>query len=471
MGTIEVIKKFIESNWIIEKAAREVIERLPLRFRYSISYGPTFRYWLGFLKESEKWDRNRLEEYQIEQLRDLVIHAGRNVPYYKALFEGYGFKPEKLQSLSDIKKLPFLERMTIHEKKEQFIAGNMPERAFIPSYTSGTSGIPLVIYATKETEEKHWATIVDLWGRTGYTPKTKTVFFVANIRRGNKDNLPWNQYGNSLVLSSNYFADEWIDRYIKMIHAFQPEYLVGFPHTIAVFCSCLVRSGRTFISDSLKGVIVYAENIYEWQTAIIQEVTGVRVFTDYGMVEKVIHGGACEHSPAFHLYPQYGFTEYLNLHDSMYELVGTGFINYAMPLIRYRTGDLCTEVRRACTECGRNYDTMNAIVGRMGDFLVTADEQIVSIYLDIDFSVFTNIKRFQFYQELPGVVVLRIWPQDSFHIDDAQRILHEIRRSLGSNASKITFDFAVIDDRDDQPSGKFRMVEQRLNIRSFIKLG
>jgi len=91
MGTIEVIKKFIESNWVIERAVREVLERLPLRFRYGISYGPTFRYWLGFLKESEKCDRDRLEAYQFEQLKDLLIHArhitgGYIVSVYKLLF-------------------------------------------------------------------------------------------------------------------------------------------------------------------------------------------------------------------------------------------------------------------------------------------------------------------------------------------------------------------------------------------------
>jgi phenylacetate-CoA ligase len=469
MGTLEVIKKFIESNWIIEKAARELIERLPLKFRYGISYGPTFRHWLGFLKESEKWDRDRLARYQIEQLRDLLIHAGKNVPYYKTIFEEYGFKPERFQSLDDIKILPYLDRMTIHEKKEQFIAGNMPGRAFIPTYTSGTSGIPLVIYATKETEEKHWATIVDLWGRIGYTPKSKVVFFVANIRRGNRENLPWNKYSNTLVLSSNYFVNEWMDRYMEIIDTFKPEYLIGFPHTIAVFCSYMGKSKRKFILDSLKGVIVYAENVYEWQMEIIKEVLGVRVFSDYGMVEKVIHGGACEHSTTFHLYPQYGFTEYLHLHDAMCELVGTGFINYAMPLIRYKTGDLCAEIRGTCAECGRNYDTITRIEGRMGDFLITSDENIVSVYLDIDFSVFERIKRFQLYQDLPGKVALRIWPEDSFHIDDTQRILHEIKRSLGSNASRITFDIVLLDDVDVQPAGKFRMVEQQLNIRSFLK--
>lgn len=468
MGTIEVIKRFVESNWILEKAAREVVERLPLRFRYGISYGPTFRHWLGFLKESERWDRNRLEEYQMEQLRDLLIHAGRNVPYYRTLFGECGFRPDRVQSLDDITMLPFLERMTIHDRKEQFIAGNIQRKALIPSYTSGTSGIPLVVYATKETEEKHWATIVNLWGRAGYAPKAKTVFFTANIRRGSKDNLPWNRYGNTLVLSSNYMVNEWLEKYVHMLSEFHPEYLVGFPHTIAVFCSYLLRSKTRFMFDGLRGVIVYAENIYEWQREIIERVLGVRVFSDYGMVEKVIHGGACENSPAFHLYPQYGFTEYVHLHDARYELVGTGFINYAMPLIRYKTGDLCTGAVSSCSECGRNYDTITLIEGRMGDFLITMDGRIVSVYLDIDFTVLANIRRFQLYQELPGVVELKVWPQGSFRSNDAQKILHEVRRSLGSNASNIVFDLKVIDGGSPHLPGKYRMVDQRLNIRAFL---
>jgi hypothetical protein len=49
VGNIEVVRKFVESNRIIERLVREGVERLPLKFRYGISYGPTFRYWLAFL--------------------------------------------------------------------------------------------------------------------------------------------------------------------------------------------------------------------------------------------------------------------------------------------------------------------------------------------------------------------------------------------------------------------------------------
>ncbi len=467
MGTIEIIKRFIESNWIVEKAVREVLERLPLRLRYGISYGSTFRYYLAFLKESEKWDRDRLEAYQFEQLRDLLIHAGKNVPYYREVFREYGFKPEKVQSLDDIKVLPYLDRMTVKEKHKEFIAENTTKDRLISANTNGTSGIPLMVYGTKETEEKHWATIVNLWSRVGFSPLSRAVFFEADIRQGGKENLPWKRYANKLIISSNYFVDRWIDRYIEMINDFMPEYLIGFPHTIATFAFYIKKRGKS-VFDGLKSVITYAENVYTWQRDIIKDVFGVRVFSDYGMVEKIIHGGGCEHSDTYHLYPQYGFTEFIHVQDSMYELVGTGFINYAMPLIRYRTGDVCTEINKGCTGCWRNYDIVSELYGRIGDFLVNAAGQVVSVYLNIDFSVFDNIQRFQLYQECPGKVELRIWHKSIYKDEDTDKILREIKRSLGLHAQRFNFNVTLKDGGKLPSSKKYRMIDQRLDIRNFL---
>ncbi|MEW6416538.1 MAG: hypothetical protein AB1480_00235 [Nitrospirota bacterium] len=468
MNSIEVIKKFIESNWIIEKAVREILERLPMNLRYGISYGPTFRYWLGFLRESEKWDRDRLEAYQVEQLRDLLIHAWKNVPYYRRIFNEYGFNPNSLQTPNDIKVLPYLNKSEVKKKGKDFIATNISKRTIFKTYTSGSTGNPLLIFSNKETEEMHWATIVNLWSRVGYSPKSRNVFFEANIRRGNKDNFPWNRHGNTLVLSSDYFVDEWLDRYIEMINNFKPEYLIGFPHTIATFSS-YVKNRKKSIFNCLKGIIVYAENVYEWQKEIIKDVFGVRVFSDYGMVEKVIHGGGCEHSDAYHLYPQYGYAEYRCAEGSFHELIGTGFINYAMPLIRYETGDLCNGITERCRECGREYALLSQLEGRVSDFLINRDGQIVSVYLNVDFRVFENVERFQLYQERPGIVELRICPNDSYKDEDANRILSEIKRSLGLHGYKIKFNVALMDNGQVQHSGKYRMIEQRLDIRRFLK--
>jgi phenylacetate-CoA ligase len=467
MGTIGVIKKFIESNWVIEKAAREVLERLPMRFRYGISYGPIFRYWLGFLRESEKWESDRLKAYQIEQLRDLLIHSGRNVPYYKRVFSEYGFNPEKFQDLADIKAIPYLDRVTIKKKHSEFIAENVARQRLIPTATSGTTGIPLLVYGTKETEEKHWATIVDLWGRIGFRPGSRTIFLEANIKEGKRNGLPWKRYGSKLILSSNFFEPQWIDKFVAMINRFKPEYLVGFPHTIAAFSSYAKSLQKSF-DKRLKGIIVYAENVYPWQRDIIEEVFRARVFSDYGQVEKVIHGGGCEHSDSYHIYPQYGFTEYAPLQGGLYELAGTGLINYAMPFIRYKTEDVCENPATACPDCGRSYNVIPDLQGRGGDFLVNADRQIVSVYLDAHGGALQKVERFQLYQDYPGKVELRVWPDKNYREGDERSVLREVRRCLGPSGDTMEFSVELIPDRHLESSGKYRMVDQRLDIKDFL---
>lgn len=466
MGTIEVIKKFIESNWIIEKAVREVLERLPLRFRYGISYGPTFRYWLAFLKESENWDRDRLEAYQVEQLKDLLIHTGKNVPYYKKIFGEYGFRPERVHKPDDIKVLPFIDRKTVKERQKEFISEDIPYYRLIPASTSGTSGIPLIIYGTKETEEKHWATIVNLWSRVGYSPVSRSIFIESNIRSGKKENIPYKKFGNKIIISSNYFIDKWIEKYVDMINEFKPEFIIALPSALSAFAS-RVKKIKKEIRDNLRCVILYSENVYSWQRKIIGEVFGVRVFVDYGMAEKVIHGGSCELSDTYHICPQYGYTEYL-YKEAMCELVGTGFINYAMPLIRYRTGDKAKIIAYRCPLCKRNHDIIE-VQGRTGDFLIDSEGHVVSVYLDINLKALEGIERFQLYQEKPGSVELKIWPQENkFNIKDADRLLLEIKNSLGNFSNTIKFDISIAGE-SWSVSCKYKMVDQRLDMRDFLK--
>lgn len=467
MGTIEIIKKFIESDRIIERIVREGMERLPLRFRYGISYGPTFRWWLAFLKESENWDRERLETYQVEQLRDLLMHAGKNVPYYRRVFREYGFKPEVIQSLDDIRVLPYLDKTIVKAERPEFIATNIPKKRLIAVTTSGTTGIPLSMYGTKETEEKHWATIVHLWDRIGYSPSSRVVFFESTTREGRKEPFPWRKYGDRLIISSNHLKEPWMDQFIKMINKFKPEYAVGFPQTIAAFSSSVKREQRA-LCESLRGIILIGEQVYAWQKNLIEGVMGARVFSDYGMVEKAIHGGGCEHTDAYHFYPQYGLTEYVPLQNHFNELVGTGFINYAMPLIRYRTGDICRRIRKGCTVCGRPYDTTVAIDGRLCDFLVTAGGQIVSVHLTLDRRMWEHVEGFQLFQDKAGEVELRVWTKDE-EGRYADRLLYEIQSCTSPLGRDLGYRVVIMGNQNPRRQTKYSVVDQRLDIRAFLQ--
>ena len=463
MGTIEVIKKFIESNWIIEKAVREVLERLPLRFRYGISYGPTFRYWLAFLKESENWERDRLEAYQVEQLRDLLTHAGKNVPYYRRVFGEYGFRPQKLQCLDDLKTLPYIDKEIIRDNISEFLANNIARRTLFRKNTSGSTGIPLAIYSNKEAEEKHWATVVHAWSKIGYTPKSKMVTFWGIIPK-------WKRYANQLILSRYHFDDKSLQAFTKMIREFEPKFILGLPSILFLFSHFMRENGMPSF-DGIRGCIVESESLYQWQRELIEEQFGARTFSTYGMVEKVLYASQCMNSSKYHIYPQYGIPETAKLRDGIYELVGTGFINYANPLIRYKTADIGALSYPSCSSCDFSYESLDLIEGRIGELLIDrAGKALSPMRVGVNSTVFKNVKMFQFYQDTPGKAVLRLVKKASFSDADIKNIRSKAITDLGLNGKEKTIDIEIVFVSDVQrsPSGKFKMVEQMLSAREFV---
>ena len=83
----------------------------------SIRYGKVFRDTYAFLQQSQWWSRQKLEEYQMQQLSSLLHHAYENVPYYRGVFDERGLKPGDVQNFDDLKKLPYL---TKDDFKEHF---------------------------------------------------------------------------------------------------------------------------------------------------------------------------------------------------------------------------------------------------------------------------------------------------------------------------------------------------------------
>ncbi|MBP1745821.1 MAG: phenylacetate--CoA ligase family protein [Deltaproteobacteria bacterium] len=464
MGTLEVIKKFIESNWIIEKAAREVLERLPLRFRYGISYGPTFRYWLGFLKECEKWSRDRIEAYQIEQLKDLLIHAGKNVPYYRKVLGEYGFKPEKLQGLDDLKTLPYIDKEIVRDNIREFLADNIPRRTLFRKTTSGSTGSPLAIYSNKETEEKHWATVVYSWSKVGYSPKSRAVDFCPSTRKVKR-------YGNQLILSRYYFDDEFLQgKFVALIRNFEPELIFGIPSALFLF-SNFMKKKKMPPFNGIRACISESEPLYPWQKEPIEEIFNARTFQTYGMVEKAIYASQCIRSSRYHIYPQYGIPEMTPARDGICEIVGTSFINYANPLIRYKTGDIGILNTQKCEGCNASHQSLDLIVGRIGSLLVGKNGALYSpLAVGIDSNVFENVKQFQFFQDSPGKVTLRIVKKESFTDADTDRIRKKIITDIGLQRVNNDMEITIVFEKDiyKSPFGKYIMVQQMLDVRNFV---
>jgi phenylacetate-CoA ligase len=471
MNGLDTIKRFIGSSPVLDRIAREVFETIPLALRYRTYYGKTFLSWLAFLKESEYWDRDRFEAFQLEELRKLLNHADMNVPYYKRLFADHGFKPQKIQSISDIEKLPYLTREIVKENVHDFLATNIPYKELIKTTTSGSTGIPLTVYKTRESAAVYQAFLLNLLSRVGFNSKKRAVIFQwHDIILGTKKGLNFLRYGNKLVLSAanvDYVNKECMKNYHDMIMKFGPEFISGYV-TVLLSMAFFMREQGLSPFSTLKTIFAHSEAISSWQRKIIEESFGARVFSTYGLHEGVIFGGWCKYTDHYHIYPQRGITEFIERDGNYQEIVGSGLNNYAMPFIRYRTMDIGVKGPPGCGTCKRNHRLIEKIEGRIYEFLVNKEGKLYPAIMAVDSKAFYNIKQFQFFQDEPGIAHLKLVKGARYSDSDTPQLQQEISRRFHGQKGTLKVKILFVENIHRTPSGKILRTDQRLQLKDFI---
>lgn len=454
--------RFVKLSASAERTAWDIYERLPISLRHKVFYGTSFLQWTALLKESESWDDDRFRAYQLEHTKRLLQHSMKHVPYYRKLFGDIGFRPDRLQSMDDIKILPYLGKEHVRDSAAEHIDESIPPRSLIRKPTGGSSGIPLTICRTRESNAAFLAFRENILGRIGHTPRAKEVMLWHYIKLGGKD-LFFTKYGNRLVLSMQYLNSERLIQYIDMIRDFQPEYILGYPSWLTIF-SCYMAQHKLSPFSHTKAIIAYSETLLNTQRKLLEESFNCRIFSMFGMNEHAAIGGECEKSTGIHFHPLYGLIEFADTVNGYKEIVATGFTNYAMPLVRYRTGDLVTEHSGSCRHCGRQHKVVATIEGRVHEFLVDKDYTLIDIR-PLLIAAFPNVLQCQFYQDRPGKVLLKIVPSRAFSANDGITIKKQFSGIMGSRDGAMDMELLIVDEIQRSSAGKIIMIEQKLDLR------
>ena len=247
---------------------------------------------------------------------------------------------------------------------------------------------------------------------------------------------------------------------------FEPEFLFGFPNTLTVFSAFMKKNGYRPLRN-LKAVIAHSETLYPWQRDLLAEVFGVRIFSIYVMTEFVVFAGECESSENIHMYPQYGLSEFKDFDHGRKEIVATGFTNYAMPLIRYKTGDIVIKGEELCRQCGRHHQLIQRIEGRINDFLINKDGRVIPRLMPV-LKIFPNTRQCQFFQEEAGKAFLRIVRSETYAETDTLNIKAKLAEMLGPMKDTIDIKIEFVDSIPRTPAGKLNLVDQRLDMRDFL---
>jgi phenylacetate-CoA ligase len=255
-------------------------------------------------------------------------------------------------------------------------------------------------------------------------------------------------------LSAFDLGEEALARYAHTIERHRPEVMYGYASAFYLLSRYLHRvSWRPRFK--LKAIFTTAEPLLEFQRQVIQTVFECPVGVEYGARDAGHLADECPHG-RLHIPAEAVFIETEGrTPDGLGEITVTNLYSPAMPIIRYRTGDMGELDDQSCP-CGRSLPLLKRVDGRRTDFLVTSNGRVVHalgvIYIIREIA---GVKEFQVIQEAVDRVRVDVVPEPSFSEEDRGLIARRIRALMGA---EVEVSVELTEEILRAKSGKFRYV-------------
>jgi phenylacetate-CoA ligase len=423
-----------------------------------LRYGGHSRRYLEDLMRSQYLSEAELAGLQDEKLRLLIQHCYDNVPYYARLLRDRKLVPRDFRGVNDLAKLPVLDKETVRRQPELFHAQNYRSAPCEIVSTSGTRGTTLRLRVDADGRRKNYAFFarVKLWA--GVDPLARSATFggrpIVPVDSRRPPFWRYNIATNNLLFSSYHISERNAPAYLAKLRSWDPELIDSYPSSLHILARYMLDLGIP--GPNPRAVITSSETLLDDQREMIGQVFGARIFDQYGAAEQVCFLSQCEVG-SYHVHPEFGVVEFLPCPgldpDAGLKIVGTGFTNWAMPLLRYDTDDVGIPSSRKCS-CGRQFKVVEKIIGRIDDLVITPDGRQVG-RLDPVFKGLGVIRQAQIVQETLGRIRVRIVPGKGFSSAHQDAVHRELVRRLGGN---IEYVFEIVDDIPVGAGGKFRAV-------------
>ena len=414
--------------------------------------------------KTELMTRESLEDLQLRKLRKMVNWSYENSPLWRRKLDNVNFKPGDIKSLEDLKKIPFLTRKELSQSqlnKPLFgdIMSILKESALRYHQTSGTSGSgPLrILDGWKDWE---WGSEMWCYGMYAFGVRDNDICLVAS------------GYGNFIGFWLAHYACERIgaltiptggmsseDR-INKIMEMEVTVLVSTPTYAIRLAQVAKEMGVNLAKDSKIKFLLHAGEpgaSIPGTKKMLEEVWGAKVGDFPGMSET--GGSTCyecaEQSGGLHILEDHYIQEVIdpktteNLSCGQRgELVLTSFGRGAMPLIRYRTGDLVERVESTFCSCGRTFDLYKGgILGRADDMKLVKGVNIFPSAVEDIIREFKEIDEFQiviYTEKNIDQIKVKIEPISEFRSNRYQELQKAIAEKL-YDAHRLSFRVEIVE--------------------------
>jgi phenylacetate-CoA ligase len=430
-------------------------------------YGGVFKNYLSVFKSHEKYTKQEWTDYQTRELRKLLTHAFTNVPFYKKLYTKYGFSLKDFEEfeISDLKKLPYLEKEDLRKYGTTELLSDVKENGKFYS-SSGSTGTPIQIYFSEKFHQI-WSALYEVrvrnWAGVNYKNSRAMIGGrrVVPITQFKPPFYRFNKAENQYYFSSYNISPETTKYYIEDLKKANADYLVGYAMSIYLLAQNIEL--QKLKAPIFKAVLTSSEKMTFKMRETIQNVFKCKVYDAYSGVEAC--GLISENNDGELLFsPESGIIEIIDSEGSdvklgeIGEVISTGLLNYNQPLIRYRIGDSVKISKNQKTNSGIHMLKVDEIIGRTEDVIIgMKGQQMVrfhSVFIDIPFLVMSQV-----IQNSEKNITIKLVVEELFDKRQEQVMLERIQSQLGA----VLVRFEYVSEIERTKGGKFKAVISNIN--------
>ena len=416
--------------------------------------------------DSTKLDPASLGAAVDAALRRVVAHAHESSPYYRRIFDRAGVRPAQWDRGRDFPLLPFLTKDLLREHKSAMISERFRVEDLLQSYTGGTTGAQTAFYLDRGCRNARHGRQWGMLELCGYSPGTRRalVWGVDDdlMPVGQRDGFKqwFRRFASSQeVLNCSHIDPQTMRTYHDRLLRFRPSVMYGYP-------SALMELGQFIDEQSLeriavRRIITTAERLSPLYRRTLRDMFQAEVFDLYATRDYGCIGFECGQHQGFHIDVGNVFVEIVDDGRAVApgetgEIVVTDLLNYGMPMIRSRSGDLGSLAPERCP-CGSPLPLLQGLDGRESDVVFRADGTMVPGLILTDFCAdIESIRLVQFVQKTLERIDVLVVATDKFTDQARAEISRHVRQVMGERTA---VHVERVEELDRNPrSGKLREI-------------
>ena len=324
----------------------------------------------------ECMSREQMRELQGKRLQKLVQYVYHNVPFYRNKMQAMNVSPEDIVTIDDIVKLPFTTKQDLRDNYPYGLQAAPASEIVRVHASSGTTGNPTIVGYTRK-DLAVWSEVMTrcLTAYGLHRDDTVSVSYGYGLFTGGLGAHYGVENLGATVIPTSTGSTE---KHIRLLKDLKISGICCTPSYALYLAETLEKLGVSKDEINLRIGVFGAEPWTENMRKEIESRLGLKGYNIYGLSEIMGPGVSyeCQEQNGSHISEDHFFPEIINpetLEQLPYgeqgELVFTTLTKEGMPLLRYRTKDLCTLMEGQCA-CGRTLVRMSRIVGRSDDMLI-----------------------------------------------------------------------------------------------------